>query len=231
MKKSNKLLLGGFLTLLLAIAAVQITLSARYKSGNYTLYTVDRDPAFEAIEGFSGARTIKVENISSASIAFSDVPLVSKQYKHLLELVRDGETLVIRGKYKFNWDDSSDQVILYLPANLSYTLKNSTIIFRSVKLSQITNVDVNLQNGNAIFSGTRVPMSLDNLKIVALQNSNASLIGNTTIKNMDVQLSNSSVSVNEATPGNISIITDSISRISLPYKLFSTAKITTTTGQ
>ena len=38
MKKSNKLLWGGFLTVLLMIAGIHIALYAKYKNGNYTIY-------------------------------------------------------------------------------------------------------------------------------------------------------------------------------------------------
>ena len=97
-------------------------------------------------------------------------------------------------------------------------------------MEQGRNASFDLQQANAIFSGGRVPLALDNLKIIASQNSNASINANATTNKTEVQLSNSSIAVNGANPGDITIVTDSLSRISLPYRILTTAKITTHPG-
>lgn len=231
MKKSNKLLLAGFLVLLLSISGVQLALYAKYKSGNYTVYAVEKDPAFSAIESFNGVKSVRVENVSTASIVFSDVAVVDNQYKNLLEFVRNGDSILIRGKSKLYWDDSSDQVLLHLPTGLPITLENSFIIFRGGKMENSQNAVLSLRNSTAIFSGKRTALSLESLKLQATDNSKASIEQNAFVRNLNVHLLNSSFSYNENNPVNVSILTDSISRISLPYKLLTTAKITTTSTE
>lgn len=85
-----------------------------------------------------------------------------------------------------------------------------------------------LQKSDAVFLESTTPFQLDHVKLIASNSSKAVFRGNTQVNHLDVQLSNSTLEYNEGDAGQLSIVTDSISRISLQSKNLLKAKITTT---
>lgn len=229
MKKSNKLILGGFLTLLLIFSAIHIALYAKYKAGDFTSYNAEDDLAQLSMQQFPNILFVSVQNIPGGTVKFSDVAQVEKGKDDGVQYAQKGDTLQITGDA--DQSEFNRPVTFYLPYNATLSLHNSSLFFEMGKKEVQNNPTIYLQKSNAIFSGEQNPFSLGHLRVFASDNSGAFFRGNMQAAQLDVQLSNSAIEATEGNWGQLSIITDSLSRISLPAKQLLKATITTTTPE
>jgi hypothetical protein len=226
MKKSNKLLLGGFMTLVLLITAIHVTLYAKYRAGSYTVYNAEEDELPLSRQQFPNILFVSVQNVPVANVRFSDVAQVDKDKDDGLQYVQKGDTLQITGKA--NEENMGRHAAFYLPYNATLSFINSSVSFEGGKKTAQSNPLIYLQNARAIFPGEPGPIQFGHLRIVASDNSMVLIQGNTQADHLDVQLSNSVIETGEGNFGQLSILTDSLSRISLPAKQLLKANIKTT---
>ncbi|MDB5206784.1 MAG: hypothetical protein JWR72_1859 [Flavisolibacter sp.] len=231
MKKSNKLLLGGFLTGLLLITAIHVTLYAKYKAGDYTVYNAEGDLASQSMQTFPNILFVSVRNVPDATVKFSDVAGVEKVENPGVVYVRRGDTLLITGTDSTNNHDFDYRVALNLPHNATLSVFNSFLSFKTGKKTAESNPIIYLQKSQAIFSGAETPVQFGHLKVFASGSSTATFRGNTQINNLEVQLSHSSIEYTDGNFDQLSIVTDSVSRISLQSKHLLKANIKTIASQ
>jgi hypothetical protein len=232
MKKSNKLLLGGFLAGLLLITAIHITLYAKYKNGDYTIYNPDDNLTAQSLQTFPNILFVSVRNVNG-TVNFSDVAGVEKGEgeEENIEYVQKGDTLLITGRDSTVHQDFEYPVTFHLPYNATLSLFNSSLSFRTGKRMAKSNPVIYLQRSNALFAGTEAPLQFGHVKVVAKDSSAVLFYGNTTVDSLNVQLSNSSIEYEKGHLGGLSIITDSLSRISLQSKHLLKANIQTVNQQ
>jgi hypothetical protein len=230
MKKSNILLLVGFLTIVVLISAIHITLYAKYKAGNYTIYNAEEDLTLGSMQTFPNIAFVSVRNVPSASVKYTDVAQVEKGAEEAIQYVRRGDTLVISSRDSANREHIGHQV-LYLPSTATLSIFNSSLFFAPGKKNAEINQVIHLKKSNVHFSGTENLFQLGHLKIVATDSSAASFQGNTQINQLEVQLSNSSIEYGNGDFDQLSIVTDSLSRISLQSKHLLKANIKTIAPQ
>lgn len=227
MKKSNKLLLAGFLLLLLFITAIHITLYAKYKSGDYTVYSAEEDQMPVSVQAFPNILFVSVRNVPNATVRFSDVAQVEKD-ENYIRYVQKGDTLLITPKDSSARGGNGYPVAFHLPHNVTLSVFNSSLMFKQGKRNAANNPVIYLTKSEAFFSGSEGPLRFNNLKIVASDSSTAFFRGNTQINQLDVQLSNSAIEYPEGNlTGRLSIVTDSLSRIALQSKHLLKADIKT----
>ncbi|MFL5773410.1 MAG: hypothetical protein ACJ75F_09645 [Flavisolibacter sp.] len=225
MKKSNKLLLVGFSIGLIMIAAIHITLYAKYKNGDYTIYNPEDDQVPNSMELFPNILFVSIRNVPGASIRFADVAQVEKGQEDIIDYVRNGDTLLIRGKDSVHKLSLDIPVMLNLPYKTMLSVYNSSLNFYPGKnISQINPV-LHLQHSNIIFSGEYMPFSLEHVKLDASDHSAILFHSKTNVNQMEVRLMNSRFEYDEGELGELSIETDSVSRIALPSKLLMKANI------
>jgi hypothetical protein len=230
MKKSNKLLLVGFLTLPLIFAAIHIALYAKYKAGDYTTYNTEDDLARLSMEQFPNILFVSVRNVAGATVKFSEVAQVEKNEKGDIQFSRKGDTLEITGKT--NQQEYRRPITIYLPHNSTLSLQNAALTFESGSKNEIQNNPViHLQNSHAIFPGEQASLSLGHLRLIATDNSRVMFRANAKVVHLDVKLSNSAIEAAEGSFGQLSIATDSLSRISLSAKQLLKANIGTGTPE
>src|SRR5689334_21691636 len=101
MKKSNKLLLGGFLMVMLFIIGIHIALYAKYKSGDYSLVPAYHPEKMEETEmqQFQDVRIVRLRNVFFATVYFGDSAAVEKGKEGLIRYEQRGDSLFITGKY------------------------------------------------------------------------------------------------------------------------------------
>ncbi|HEY0039644.1 MAG TPA: hypothetical protein VGB71_03225 [Flavisolibacter sp.] len=133
MKKSNKLLLAGFLIGLLFISAIHFTLYAKYKAGNYTAYNAEDDLTPQAMQSFPNILFVTVRNVPGATVKFSDVAQVEKIEDNGMQYVQKGDTLLITGSGRVNHDDFDQRVAFNLPYNVTVSVFNSSVSFEPGK--------------------------------------------------------------------------------------------------
>jgi hypothetical protein len=223
MKKSNKLLLGGFLTLLLLIAGIHIALFAKYKNGNYTIYHPE-DNRGEKMQSFPNVSFVTFRGVRDATIQFGETAEAEKAPADFIKYVQKGDSLIISGNDR---GDIRRQLNFTLPYNVTLSAFNSFFTFETREKSAEINPVIFLENSHAFFVPTRKPFLLGHVKVVASNMSIVAFQGNTQVNNLEVQLSNSALEYNKGDAGQLSIVTDSISRLSLQSKHLIKAKITT----
>ncbi|RYZ62970.1 MAG: hypothetical protein EOO14_00575 [Chitinophagaceae bacterium] len=226
MKKSNKILLGGFLTLLLIFAAIHIALYAKYKAGDYTAYNAEDDLARLSMQQFPNIIFVSVHNVPGATIKFSEVAQVEKEAKGDLAYARKGDTLQITGTAGQN--GSRRNATIYLPYNSTLSLHNSILYFTENKKAPQNSPVIYLQKSQVIFPDRQNPVTLSHLKLFASDSSLVFFGDNTEVAQLDLRLSNSSFEAAKSNFGQLSIVTDSLSQIALPTKQLLKATISTT---
>ena len=120
MKKSNKLLLGGFLTVILLIAGIHIALYAKYKSGDYTLVKPQRlEPRPEAeMQYFQDISVVRIRIVYFTNAYFRDSASVEKSSDKLIRYEQKGDSLLITGHYYGKaQEEGRNRITITLPYN------------------------------------------------------------------------------------------------------------------
>lgn len=217
MKKSNILLIVGFLTIVLLISAIHISLYAKYKSGDYTIYNEEEDLVAEALQTFPNIAFVSVRNVPVANVQFSDVAQVEKADEEDLQYSRNGDTLVISARPGADIDRIAMHAI-NLPSRVTLSVYNSSLSFGPGKKSSDISPIIFLKKSRVNFVGADTRFQLGNVRIIATDTSSALFAGNTHVNNLDVQLLKSAIEYKDGDFGQMSIVTDSLSRISLQSK-------------
>lgn len=225
MKKSNKILLGGLLTLLLIFAAIHIALYAKYQRGDYTTYNAEDDLARLTMQPFPNILFVSLRNVPGATVKFSEVAQVEKGEKDDIQYKRNGDTLQITGNT--NQQAFRRPVTIYLPYNSTLLLQNSSLSFAYGKKRIQNNPVIYLQKSHVTFHTEESPQSFGHLRFFASDSSLVLFRGNTQVDHLDIQLSHSSLEAGESDFKQVSIVTDSLSHISLPSKHLLKATIST----
>lgn len=226
MKKSNKILLGGFLLLLLFITVIHLTLYAKYKNNDFTIYNAEEDLAAQSLQRFPNILFVSVRNVPNATVRFGDVAQVEKGEQGDIRYVQKGDTLQISA----NPDQEGFQrrIVFYIPANATLSAFNSSLTFETGKETFQSTPAIYLQNSRAVFPGAAGSSRWGQLNVAAADSSTILFDDHTQIDRLNLQLSNSEILSAESTIGQLSIVTDSLSRISLPAKQLLKATIKTT---
>jgi len=231
MKKSNKLILAGFLLIVFIITAINVTIYAKYKRGDYTIYHAEDYMEQVSMDSFPGIKFISIYNIVGGVATFGDIAEVEKGIeKNRLQYSRVGDSLVITGMEKDN-QRGRYRIAFTFPYNATLSFFNSSLVLKGDNKSKEINTDLHLQKSSALFFGIDNPLRFGQMKVFASDSSTTKFQGNTQIGNFEVQLSNSAIDYGEGNFDQLSIVTDSVSRISLQTKQLLKAKITTTTNQ
>ncbi len=216
MKKSNKLLVGGFLTVLLFITAIHVSLYAKYQAGDFTLYNAEDDLAPLAMQSFPNIVFVSVRNVPGATVRFADVAQLQKDKNDGWNYTQKGDTLQITGNNDLQ--GFRESVVFHLPAAATMALSNSSISFEAGNKPVPGTPTILLNKSVAIFSGERTPLQMGDLRVVASDQSLLLFRGKGQVAGLDVQLSQSAIEADGSEFGRLAITTDSISRISLPAK-------------
>jgi hypothetical protein len=230
MKKSNKLLFGGFLALLLLITVVQISLYANYKNGHYSIYHAEDYTGSYPMRSFPGIKLIVLRDVQNARVRFADTAQVETAKRNGIQFLQSGDSLVISGSNPAAIT-RQQSIDFRLPSNVTLLVENSAISFEPGKKLPGNNPVIHLHESQALFLSDGRPFEFRYLKIVASAHSIATFQAKTNMDSLDVQLSNSAFEYKQGDLGQLSIITDSVSHISLPSRHLMKAKITAMASQ
>jgi hypothetical protein len=130
MKKSNKLLLGGFLTVLLMVTGIHIALFAKYKNGNYTIRHRE-DNKGDRMQSFPNVSIVVIRNVSGAAVRIGDRAEVDNLNEEVIQYIQNGDSLVITGRFLFGESEGIRLVKLTLPYNATLSVVNSYVYFEN----------------------------------------------------------------------------------------------------
>ncbi len=222
MKTSTKILVIGFFVVLLLVSAVHLTWYAKYKSGNFELYNV---AAMEAgkMQSYPNISVVSLLNVQNASIVLSDEAQVSKMKDEGISYRQQGDTLVISSS------ETGLQPLrgINIPARATLKLTNSSVSIRGNKSAGLIFPTLDINNSTVTIAGGAGQPPI-NLHATARDSSTLSFKGIVNVDSMSINLSNSLFEYNAGDIRSLSISTDSLSRISLPYKNLVTARIVKT---
>lgn len=224
MKTSNKILLGGFLFLILFITGIHVALYAKYKSGHYTIYKEGGDDGSIPMRSFPNLSIVAIYN-SKAVIEFGDTLAVNDE-KGSARFIQQDDSLVITSLNEGSLSGSNDRVRLVLPYNATIVAVNSDLSFEKGKEKAGIDPTVFLNNSIAVFAFSGKAIRLGHVKVNASDRSIAVFRNYADVSNLEVELKNSSLEYNEGDIGQLSIATDSTSQLTLQSKHLLKAKIT-----
>lgn len=225
MKTSNKILLGGFLFLILLITGIHITLYAKYKSGHYTIYSPVGNENQVAMQSFPGISHVTIHS-SGAIVEFGDVLAIRKDNGNAVQYVQQGDSLVITGRTEGPWSGDVGQVKLLLPNNATVSADYANISFEKMKGNASVSSTIYLKNSTATFGFAGISSQLEHVRVNASENSSVIFRPNTAVSFLEAQLNNSTFQYDGKDIGQLSIATDSVSYLMLQSQLLPKAKIT-----
>lgn len=227
MKTSNKLLIAGFAIVVLLVTALHLTLYANYKNGNYTPYYGREATGPDEVRSFPSVKHVSISNLADATISFGDVAQVKKADEKNIQVTQRGDTLVITN----DPGHRAAATTLTIPRDATLHIANTHLFIQPGRNPGDNNPVIYLQKSQADFSGEKIPLVFGHVKLAASDNSLVLFQGDTQIDDLFIQLSNSSIEHREGRLGQLSIVTDSLSRIALQAKHLLNAKITTGTQE
>ncbi len=227
MKKSTKIIVIAFLSLLFFISAVHISLSARYKSGEYTAYTGEADNRQKT--AYPGVKQIVLKNLGDVTMQVGDTASVSASDGGSEEysITQQGDKLYITatkpkaidGRYR-------GQLRVTIPVGATITATYTDILVQQKQGNNGTGFNAVLDSSRLAMSQARTTMNFDSVSIQAVNHSNIKL-RKTNIASLNVLLRQSSIDEKESELGSVQLNVDSSSELSLSSRNLVKAKINT----
>jgi len=147
MKKSNKLLLGGFLFVVFMIVGIHIALYAKYKNGDYTLRQRANPFVDSTMQQFQGIRSVRIQNVFAVTIHFDSVAAIERVNEHIIKYEQKGDSLFITGHFVTNGQsDNRFPITVTLPYNaiiVSDSISRISLFSQDLLKSKITIVPNN----------------------------------------------------------------------------------------
>lgn len=221
MKKSNKILLGGFLTLVLVLVSVYMTLSARYKAGHYTSYNGNMDEEAIRTQEFANTRHIDVRYFKNVSVRVGDRMKV-EQFGYDAEdiiLTQKGGTVQLSLKDSTSNDNMYGYMVVYVPENSLVSAHKATLRIEGNQGKKINALHIVANGSHVAFQQPKNMLQIDSLNVEATNNATIEL-QNAQIDKLAVQLNGSELHDQQAVINQLKLNADSVSRINLQAKHF-----------
>lgn len=215
MKKSTKILVVAFITVVLMITAVHLALSARYKNGVYTAYKTEE--VKHPKTAYPGVKNLTLQNLGDVVMSIGDTAAVgihetaNKEYT----ITQQGNVLVIAAK-------NPTAVDRRFRGKLWVTVPNGAIInakYTDVQLEQKAGTAAGSFTAMLDSSQFRLAQYKDgiNLDSVSIQGSNGSKIWvrNAAVRSINIRLQTSSFEEKGSMFGSVQVAIDTTSSLSL----------------
>jgi hypothetical protein len=232
MKTSNKILLGAFLTAMLIIASIHITLYAKYKRGEYKIAEDEMWLPNMLTYPLADVKYVSLENLENINISQGDSTKL--QYEkadedddNILSVTKNHDTLFLKGqsvgKTEGRWYRRTN---LTLAGLLPLRAINSRMYMHQPKNAGTPiSFDILLDSSFLeVNRSQRDTIQFDAFNINAVKNSRVYLFKATT-KFLNLHLNNSSFEEDDFVTDSISVMTDSDSRLKMSAGNLVKAKI------
>lgn len=224
MRTSNKIILGIFVAPLIVLAALNLTLYAKYKSGNYvTMEHGNENRVMRLV--FTHVMSVAVYGLDNFSIVPADTAAleIEKQDNNRLRYVVQGDSLVIHGdslaESKDNGGRNYRSVKLYLPGDASIIAHNSDVDIDGSKDSLKASSYHFYLNQNSSFNTREHEQGnarfFKSLQLQATGSSDITLHAGIRVRQLMLQLEASEFKDEGASVDSVSVIADKKSLLTL----------------
>jgi hypothetical protein len=229
MKKSNKILIGGLLTIILILVALHIGIYAKYKNGDYVVYDENTMNSDLIVDNYTNVNRVVVSNRANTVIKLGDNTRV-EQYRKSdeVKITQNGNVLMISGK------DTSDQaknsgysVVVYVKNGTQIDFINANGSIRGSKGKEFSVLNVSSKDSYVDITDPNQALRIDSLQLNASAQSNIYL-GEVQIRTLNIQLNESLLVDENAEVNQILLNADANSRIHFQSKNLLKLKTNTT---
>lgn len=219
MKTSNKLLLGGLLTIMLVLLAVNVAIYARYKAGNYVPFSEKKDEEAATVKEFANARSIDIRYLTNVVVRIGDKMKVEQfgNQTDKVVLSEQGGRVTIALKDSIGSRTMFDYTIVYVPENAVITAYKAYVNVEGEAGKTIRNLNFITSGGLLGIVQDKNGLQIDSLNIEAANQATIEL-KNAHINKMAVQLNDSELKEEKSDIQELQLKADSASRINLQYK-------------
>jgi hypothetical protein len=219
MKTSNKILLGGLLTILLVLLAVDVAIYARYKAGNYIPFSESEKTEATQVKEFPNDRSIDIRFLTNVVVRIGDRMKVEQfeDNNGKVVLTEKGGRVELSLKDSIGADRFFNYVIIYVPENTTISTYKAYVKVEGQEGTKIHHLNFMASGGQIAFSQAKNMLQIDSLSVDAANQATIDL-ENARIHKMTVQLNASELNDNGAIIQELKLNADSASRINLQYK-------------
>jgi|GEM_PF-1481214 len=229
MKKSNKILLGGLLTVLLILISIHVALYAKLKSGDHKIYDEKEKYGNATTSVFNNIHSVLIRDKANTVLRFGDsLKVMQFSESDDLNIRQENGQLIVAGKDSSkNGKRSGSMVIIQIPAGTEVFVKNAMLRVEASKEPAFTSLQMNLDNADAFFGRYAQAVVIDSLKITATNSSYIDL-ENVRTQYMEAQLTKSTINELVSVINQIVLNADDSSRIQMQARHLSRLKVKNT---
>lgn len=222
MRTSNKILLGAFITALLILVSINISIYAKYKRGEFTAVSDDIWMPNMASFSLQDVKYVAVDNIENISLHISDTSSLKydkwqKNDENILTFDKRADTLFIAGKStRSNEGRWYRNTHLYLANGLPVKFINSNLHLEEKNRNVAANsLDISLDHSSLeIVSLGNNTSFLSNARISA-SNKSRIYFGDVFIRSLQLNLMQSIIEDKNLVADSIHIRTDASSQLDI----------------
>lgn len=226
MKKSNRVLLIAFLSFLLILGAVHLSLSARYKNGQFKMHHANQLGIKDTI--YNGVQNVVLKDLGNVNIGIGNAASVGKSSKEAKDysVIQKGDTLYVTGKdFVGHQTRSRTAVWVTIPSGGSISANNVMMDVQQDKTIANASMNVSLKNSRLHINQYQKRLAFDSVSVVAVEGS-AVQIRRANIRSLNLHLQGSFLNESENSFGNLQLAVDTSSEVSLSAPNLIKAKIT-----
>lgn len=226
MKKSNKVLLIAFFSFLLILTAVHLSLSAKYKKGQFTAYNAERLGMKDIM--YNGVQHVVLKDLGNVNIGVGTTASVGKRSREDQDytVLQKGNTLYVSGKdFVGHQTRSRTAVWITIPSGGSIAATNTMMDVEQEKTIPSASMNVTLNNARFHINQYQKRLAFDSVSVTAIGGSSVQ-IRRCDIRTINLHLKGSFLNESENTFGNLKLAVDTTSEISLSATNLVKAKIT-----
>jgi hypothetical protein len=219
MKRSNKILLAGLLTIIFTLIAIHIALYAKYKSGDYVAFDENTMNGDRIVSNYSNVNRVIIRNRANTTIRFGDSTRVEQDRKSDEVMIsQNGGELIISGRDTSNHAKHRGYAItVFIKEGTQVDFVNAHAAIKESKGKAFSILHVFSKDSYVDIASNNQLLRIDSLQIHATAESRIYL-GKIQVRALNVTISESFLIDEHAEVNKIHLNTDETSALQFQSK-------------